>query len=318
MNTMLIMLDGGPAKTFSLGDTEQMTLGREANNNIVIDDTAVSRLHAMVRRITTGHYMLTDLGSANGTFLNGRKVATPVLLTHGDQIKLGTVELQFHNPQGNDDDTESMGDESTVGLMHDAVSTVFVSDIRGFTKLSDQLDDRVLTEIINAWCKKAQQIIERNGGHVDKFIGDCVMASWNHTSELETEIDILRAMWTAVELHRATDEIGQRFGDILPFPLRIGVGLNTGPVVMGNVGQDARRDFTMLGDTVNMAFRYETYTKKVGTDLNVGAATYKWIPANTRFREIAIALPGREASETVNGISIADLEIYLQNVSPRG
>ncbi len=202
--------------------------------------------------------------------------------------------------------------------MQDMISTVFVSDIRGFTKLSEQLEDRVLTEIINAWCRKAQEIIQKNGGHVDKFIGDCVMASWNHASELETEMDVLRAMWTAVELHEATAEIGERFKDVLPFPLRIGVGLNTGPVVMGNVGHDARRDFTMLGDTVNMAFRFETNTKVENTDLNVGAATYRWIPANEEaFRTIEIELPGRSGKEVVKGIGLDGLKTYLNAVAPR-
>jgi adenylate cyclase len=319
MKTMLMMLDGDRPETYSLEDVEQLTLGREANNDIVIDDTAISRLHAMVRRITTGNYMLMDLGSANGTFLNGKKVATPVLLSNGDQIQLGHVRLQFCAPLKDDEeDTESLSDDSTVGIMHDTISTVFVSDIRGFTKLSEQLDDHVLTEIINAWCKRAQQIVERNNGHVERFIGDCVMASWNHTTEANINLGVLRAMWTAVDLYRATEEIGRRYKDVLPCPLRVGVGLNTGRVVRGNVGKDARRDLTMLGDTVNMAFRYETFTKKEGTDVNIGASTYDRAPSSDRFREIKIELPGREASETVKGISVDDLEAYLNEVSPRG
>ena len=318
MKTMLMMLEGDRPDIYSLEDVEQLTIGRETNNDIVIDDTAISRLHAMVRRITTGNYMLMDLGSANGTFLNDKKVTAPVLLTNGDQIRLGHVRLQFCAPlKDGDEDTESLSDDSTVGIMHDTISTVFVSDIRGFTKLSEKLDDRVLTEIINAWCKKAQQIVERNNGHVDRFIGDCVMASWNHTTETNINLGVLRAMRTAVELYRATEEIGKRYEDVLPYPLRIGVGLNTGRVVRGNVGKDARRDLTMLGDTVNMAFRYEAHTKNEGTDVNIGASTYDRAPDSDLFREINIELPGRETTETVRGISIADLETYLNEVSSR-
>lgn len=318
MKTMLMMLEGASPQTFDLENVEQLTIGREANNDIVIDDTAISRLHAMVRRITTGNYMLTDLGSANGTFLNGKKVSAPVLLSNGDQIQLGHIRLQFCAPQRDDEeDTESLTDDSTVGIMHDTISTVFVSDIRGFTKLSEQLDDRVLTEIINAWCRKAQEIVDRNNGHVDRFIGDCVMACWNHTTETNINLGVLRAMWTAVDLYRATEHIGQRYKDVLPCPLRVGVGINTGRVVTGNVGKDARRDLTMLGDTVNMAFRYESHTKNVGTDVNVGASTYDRAPSSDRFREINIELPGREGTETVRGISVADLEAYLNEVSPR-
>jgi adenylate cyclase len=319
MKTTLIIKDGGKSEEFSLDDKEQVMIGREANNNIVIDNPAVSRLHAMVRRITTGHYMLSDLGSANGTFLNNKKVTTPALLTHGDTIRLGNVVLQFHAPPFDEDETKIIHDESTVGLMQDAMSTVFVSDIRGFTKLSETLNAKLLSDFINAWCRKAQEVIEKNGGHVDKFIGDCVMASWNHTSELETEMDILRAMWAAVDLYSATSRIEEKFGDILPFPIRIGVGLNTGPVVVGNVGgKDARSDLTMLGDTVNMAFRYEAYTKTEGTDLNLGAETYRWIPHDDElFRRIEIELPGRASPEIVNGTSIDNLKTYLEKISPR-
>jgi len=318
MKTMLMLLEGDNPQTYDLEDVEQLTIGREANNDIVIDDTAISRLHAMVRRITTGNYMLTDLGSANGTFLNGKKVGAPVLLTNGDQIQLGHVRLQFLAPVKDDEEeTESLMDDSTVGIMHDTISTVFVSDIRGFTRLSEHLDDRVLTEIINTWCRKAQEIVEMNSGHIDRFIGDCVMASWNHTTEENINLGVIRAMRTAVDLYHATEEIGGRYEEVLPFPLRIGVGLNTGRVVRGNVGKDARRDLTMLGDTVNMAFRYETYTKKEGTDVNIGLTTYERAPKSDLFREITIELPGRESTETVKGISISDLETYLKEVIPK-
>jgi adenylate cyclase len=203
-------------------------------------------------------------------------------------------------------------EDSTINVVQDILTTVFVADLRGFTRLSETLTPRILTDIINAWCKRAQRVIDRYGGHVDKFIGDAVMASWSHKNEVNPTEEIQNALWAAVDLNKETKELSDKFSIELPFPLKMGVGINTGSVTVGNVGKDARRDFTMLGDTVNMAFRYETHTKTHGTDINIGDLTMKWLKGTENaFRKIEIELPGRSSKETIHGISTQELELHL-------
>lgn len=312
MTTTLYITEENAQRNMTLADHEKVTIGRDRNNDVIINNPAVSRSHAMIHRIGDGRYTLTDLGSANGTFVNDRKVSIPTLLSDGDLIKLGNAEIKFSNPMGINDGPVTGREDSTINVVQDVLTTVFVADLRGFTKLSEILTPRVLTDIINAWCKRAQGVIDRYGGHVDKFIGDAVMASWSHNNEVNPTEDIQSALWAAVDLNKETKELSDKFNIELPFPLKMGVGINTGSVTVGNVGQDARRDFTMLGDTVNMAFRYETQTKIHGTDINIGDLTMKWLKGTgTAFRKIEIELPGRSSTEIMHGISMQELELHL-------
>jgi adenylate cyclase len=257
-----------------LVDGHCWTIGRNDDNNFVLTDRWISRNHAMVQCMETGEYYLIDLGSRNGSFVNGRRVSIPVTLNHADNITFGQTELEFQCPSGttlsNEDDSESDSQEvsATVALHVRRLISVLVLDIRNFTVLTRQMDEKMLSEMIGGWFRRAGKIIGEHGSWVDKYIGDAVMAVWIHGTQGVTDQEMLQIFRALSALHQMTNDLQSRY--ILPFPLRVGAGINTGYAMVGNTGSGERPDYTALGDTVNAAFRLETATKQIQSDLALG------------------------------------------------
>ncbi|MEW6076754.1 MAG: adenylate/guanylate cyclase domain-containing protein [Thermodesulfobacteriota bacterium] len=137
--------------------------------------------------------------------------------------------------------------------------TIFFSDIRGFTTLSEQLREEQVVEILNTYLSRMVNIIFDNEGTLDKFIGDAVVAFWG--APLRHDDDPYRAVKSALAMMEAVKEINQhnRRSD-LP-ELAIGIGINTGSVILGNIGSEKKLDYTIIGDNVNLTSRLEGLTK---------------------------------------------------------
>lgn len=145
--------------------------------------------------------------------------------------------------------------------------TFLFTDLRGFTSMSERLSPQEVTEIMNATLTVQVEEIQRAGGMVDKFIGDAAMAIFNCPLELEGHED--RAVEVAVRIQQRIKELNET----LPVEIAIGVGVNSGPAVVGNMGSDTRFDFSAIGNAVNEAARYESATKEVGVDILIGQTT---------------------------------------------
>lgn len=145
--------------------------------------------------------------------------------------------------------------------------TVLFSDIRGFTTFSEKLSPEELISLINKYLTLMTDIILNNGGTVDKYIGDAIMAFWN--APLTQSNHQYLALKTALEMQQALKD----FNLDTEIPIKIGVGINTGDVIVGNVGSSSRFDYTILGDTVNLGSRLEGLTKKYGITTLVAIET---------------------------------------------
>jgi class 3 adenylate cyclase len=133
--------------------------------------------------------------------------------------------------------------------------TVLFADISGFTAMSEVLDPEDVHEIMNACFEELASVVHRYGGTVDKFIGDAVMALFGAPNAHEDDAE--RAVAAALEMRQGLQTVCDRLGERLPQRLELHVGINTGLVVAGQVGSLARSDYTVLGDTVNLAARLE-------------------------------------------------------------
>ncbi len=301
----------------SLAGSACWTVGRSDDNNLVLSDRWISRNHAMIQGMETGEYYLIDLGSRNGTFVNGRRVTVPVTLRDGDLLTFGQTDLQFYCPAVQDAPvkTPSPQDFTATATLHTRqLISVMVVDIRNFTVLTRQLDEKVLSEAIGTWFRRAGDIIAQNGSWVDKYIGDAVMAVWIHGTdgvESEAMLQILRAVSA---LAKMTSSLHQHFP--LPFPLRIGAGLNTGYAMVGNAGSGDRPEYTALGDTVNAAFRLESSTKQLGLDLAIGETSYsnlvKLGATEDLFKRYTLNMKGYETPILTHASTFADLDRFLQ------
>ena len=137
------------------------------------------------------------------------------------------------------------------------------TDVRGFTSLSERLEPEEVTEIMNKALTIQANAVKKYGGMVDKYIGDAMMAIFNAPLDLDMHED--RAILTAIEIKKKMREAG--------LGIDIGIGINSGVAVIGNMGSETRFDFTALGDAVNLAARMESSCKEVGEDIVIAQAT---------------------------------------------
>ena len=301
------------------------TVGRSDDNNFVLPDRWISRNHAMLQCMENGEFYLIDLGSRNGSFVNGRRVSVPVVLQDGDLLTFGQTELRFFYP-GEDftdnsldlDDSLTKQDFTATATLHvRRLISVMVADIRDFTVLTRQTDEKVLSEAIGTWFRRTGEIIGEHGSWVDKYIGDAVMAVWVHGPEGATPADMVPMMRAVNALAKMTSQLHEQFS--LPFPLRIGAGVNTGYAMVGNTGSGDRPDYTAIGDTVNAAFRFESSTKELGLDIAIGEATYDCLKTvggdEAFFHRYTVTMKGYDTPIMTRAGTFIELERFLQDQS---
>lgn len=298
------------------------TIGRSEENAVVLTDRWLSRNHAMLQSMGLGEFYLIDLGSRNGTFVNGRRVNVPIALQNGDRLTFGQTEIEFYSAPSSEgaalagSDLDQIPEKtSATALLHvRRLISVLVVDIRSFTILTRQLDERLLSEVIGTWFHQAGEIIRKYGSWVDKYIGDAVMAVWIHGTDHVSEEELKQVLYALQSLHEMTSRLHLKYP--LPFPLRVGAGINTGYAMVGNAGSGDRPDYTALGDTVNAAFRLETSTKQLGLDIALGMTTYQYLLPQEQqrlgFRRHVLNLKGYDIPVPTYAGSFAELDTFLQ------
>jgi adenylate cyclase len=162
--------------------------------------------------------------------------------------------------------------------------TVMFSDIRDFTTLSEGLTADELVHLLNEYLGEMTDTLFRNFGTLDKYIGDAIMAFWG--SPYPQEDHALRACTCALEMIRALDKLNAKWDVEGRRPISIGIGLNTGPVNVGNMGSSKRLAWTVMGDNVNLASRLEGMTKQYRTRIVISEATYRQVEGRFVCRDL--------------------------------
>ena len=160
--------------------------------------------------------------------------------------------------------------------------TIFFSDIRGFTSISEKLGAKELIALLNRYMQPMSEIIIKNQGTIDKFIGDAVMAYWNAPLDTQNHADL--AVKSALEQFEALKILNSQLEkENLP-QISIGIGINTGEVIVGEMGCEIRSDYTVIGDAINLGSRLESLCKFYGSNLNISNFTKERLKEKYIFR----------------------------------
>ena len=173
--------------------------------------------------------------------------------------------------------------------------TFLFTDIVGFTPISEKYmkedNPEGLVELINMFLDRMTKIILANGGTIDKYMGDCIMAFWN--APIHCEDHQKKAVKSAIEIQYLCEELNREFPN-LP-PIRFGTGINTGVCIVGNMGSESRFDYSVVGDAVNLSARLEVATRKYDTPILISEATYKGLDGVFELKMLdEITVKGKE------------------------
>src|SRR5882672_8625133 len=149
--------------------------------------------------------------------------------------------------------------------------TLLFSDIRGFTTLSESRKPEEVIDLLNRYFSLQVEVVFNHGGSLDKFIGDCIMAIWG--APLDDPDHAKRAVACALEMADTLQVFKRSLGPEAPAGFDVGIGIHSGPAVVGLMGSQRRLEYTAIGDTVNLASRVEGLTKDAGVRILVSRET---------------------------------------------
>ena len=165
--------------------------------------------------------------------------------------------------------------------------TILFSDLIGFTTLSEKADPEALVTQLNEHLSRMTSVIFNNGGTLDKFIGDAIMAVWGNVRSLGTAQDAKNAARAALAMRQELAQLNQKWRSEGRMGLGMGIGVNQGEVIVGNIGSQERMDPTVIGDAVNLASRLEGLTRVYGVDILVGASAAELVREEAYLRSVA-------------------------------
>lgn len=278
---------------------QTLRIGRSKTNDLTLTDNNVSRFHAILTASDSGA-VLNDLSSLNGTFVNSRRVATLLNLQNGDRVDLGDsrITLEFCYPTQDTDIDNTQGATQNAGMKVIDI-TVLLADICSYTKMSQALPSTDVAQALQDWFYEVNQIVEQQGGGVDKYIGDCAMSLWRDRGN--TQATALAAVEAARKIFSFTRSFSQeRWAHHQEYPWRCRLALNTGTALCGSLGTGEAREYTVLGDSVNVTFRLATLASQLGADLILGESTAALIRDQISLLPLGqMELKGRVGTEEV-------------------
>jgi adenylate cyclase len=174
------------------------------------------------------------------------------------------------------------GDDALAGSSQEA--TVLFSDIRRFTTIAERLGTRMTVTLLNEYFTEMVEVIFASGGILDKYIGDAIMAVFG--APMQNPFDADNALKAANEMLRALRRVNEQRAGEGKEQFEIGIGLSTGEVMAGNIGSVKRMEYTVIGDTVNLAARLESATKHYGVTILLSESTVSRLASRADLREV--------------------------------
>lgn len=243
------------------------TFGRTKTCEVCLEgDARVSRQHAIVRTYDGCQYQIVDLGSKNGTYVNGKRLVIPCVLSPSDEIRIGDFSVSFAEGGAlmpSEAAAATLADDANGSIMLVDVA-LLVIDIRGFTRMNERMAPPEMAQFLGTWFKKVNEAVYGLQGVIDKYLGDAVFAYWANGSPRE---DCECALGAAKTILKTAAQL--LWPDRTPF--EVVAALHYGRVTCGMMGDGEARNATIIGDAVNTVFRLEGLTKALGARCVISA-----------------------------------------------
>ena len=165
--------------------------------------------------------------------------------------------------------------------------TILFSDLIGFTTLAEKADPEALVAQLNEYLSRMTSVVFNNGGTLDKFIGDAIMAVWGNVRSLGVTQDAKNCARAGLGMRRELQQLNEKWREEGRMGLGMGVGINQGEVIVGNIGSQERMDPTVIGDSVNLASRLEGLTRIYGVDILISATVAELVRDEFYLRSVA-------------------------------
>ncbi len=254
-----------------------------------IMSTALKRINNALKKLELQEYTkvhgvdtgdeLEDLASGFNTMVEGLQERDKLKTTFG---KYMTEAVMEHLMAGK----VKLGGETLT-------ATILFSDIRSFTSISEKMDAKALVSLLNEYFTEMVDVVIKEDGVVDKYIGDAIMAVFG--APVTKKDDALHAVRAAIGMRQALATLNERLVARGAKPIKTGIGIHTGEVVAGNIGSEKRMEYTVIGDTVNLASRLESSTKELGVPVLISDDTYQIVKDHIEARPVKeITVKGRE------------------------
>jgi adenylate cyclase len=179
------------------------------------------------------------------------------------------------------------------------IATVFFADIRGFTRMSENMQPERVVEVLNEFFTEMTDLLFDNGGTLDKYLGDGIMALFG--APIAKPDDAERAVKTAVEMQRALRRLNYGWEERGQKAMQMGIGVNSGPVTAGNIGSAKRMDYTCIGDAVNLASRLCAHA--AGGQILISHSTFEYLNGKFTARKLQpIRVKGKQMAVEIHEI----------------
>ncbi len=231
----------------------------------------ITRLVDATTQVSKGNYEVTLTRGANDEIGDLTVAFSSMAQGLAEREKIKSAFSKFHSKDVAD---KILSGELTLTGERKKV-TIFFSDIRSFTSISEGLEPEQVVELVNGYMTRMVRIIFAHGGVVDKYVGDAIMAVYGAPTSYGD--DALRAVSAAIRMRAELKRFNESQAALGKPVIAIGMGMNTGDVVAGNIGSPERMEYTILGDSVNLTSRVESLTKEYKTDILISSSTYEEI-----------------------------------------
>jgi adenylate cyclase len=250
---------------------------------------ALKRINSALKKLEQQEYVkvhgvdtgdeLEDLASGFNTMVDGLQERDKLKTTFG---KYMTASVMEHLMAGK----VQLGGETLT-------ATILFSDIRSFTSISEKMEAKALVSLLNEYFTEMVDVVIKEDGVVDKYIGDAIMAVFG--APVMKKDDALHAVRAAIGMRKALAVLNERLVERNIKPIKTGIGIHTGELVAGNIGSEKRMEYTVIGDAVNLASRLESSTKELGVAVLISDDTYQLVKEHIEAKPVKeITVKGRE------------------------